>query len=255
MPIFESPTDTKAQPFVKWVGGKRSLLSEIEASLPKQIGGYHEPFLGGGAVYFQIHERLKAANLSDTNLDLIFAYQAIKKDPEELLSQLRVHKRNHNEDYYYKIRKQFDLKDPVRIAARLIYLNKTCYNGLYRVNSKGEFNVPMGSYKNPGIVQEANLRLVHAALQKATITNQPYTAIEAQAGDFVYFDPPYHSQNGNGFTSYTKDVFGEAEQTALRDFALELHGKGVKVMLSNANSKFIRNPSRASLSIRASNPF
>lgn len=235
-----STSAQKAQPFVKWVGGKRSLLHEIEKYLPSEIGDYYEPFLGGAAVFFHIHERLARAHLSDSNLDLILAYHAVKKDVKKLIGQLKAHKRNHSELYYYKVRKQFVLRDPVKIAARLIYLNKTCYNGLYRVNKKGEFNVPIGNYKNPGIVQEGNLLSVNVALQKAIIMFQPYDQITAGPGDFVYFDPPYHSSNGNGFTSYTPGEFGEQEQTQLRDFALQLHQRGVKVMLSNANSDFIQ---------------
>lgn len=239
--IQEIPESNKAKPFVKWAGGKRSLIPDIEQSLPESLGAYYEPFVGGGAVFFHICDRVQEAYLSDSNLDLIFAYKAIQKDPEVLIELLQKHAKRHDKDYYYKIRAQHELIDAVKIAARFIYLNKTCYNGLYRVNKKGEFNVPVGSYKNPSIVQEDNLRLVHAALEIAAIRLLDYTQIRPQKGDFVYFDPPYYSENGNGFTSYTKEDFGKTEQTALRDFARELHRQGVNVMLSNANGEFIRN--------------
>ena len=148
---------SKAHPFVKWVGGKRSIIIELTSRLPEKFNSYFEPFVGGGALYFEIQENIQKAYLSDTNIDLLITYQAIKNNPQELLKTLKRHAENHNSDYYYEVRAQHYLKDPIEVAARFIYLNRTCFNGLYRVNKKGEFNVPMGTYKNPIIVNEPNI--------------------------------------------------------------------------------------------------
>lgn len=229
----------KASPFVKWAGGKRSIVGELVAAMPTEFRNYYEPFAGGAALFFELHERLMAAYLSDVNLDLIYAYHVIKKDPEQLIQHLSKHAEKHSKPYYYRIRARHALQDPIEIAARFIYLNKTCYNGLYRVNKKGHFNVPMGTYKNPRIVSRDNILACHAALQKATISYMPFDKIKPVEGDFVYFDPPYHPTDETSFTSYTKLDFSEHDQVRLRDFALELHKRGVKVMLSNSNSRFI----------------
>lgn len=229
----------KAVPFVKWAGGKRSIIGELVARLPKEFKNYFEPFAGGGALFFELYERLTAAYLSDINSDLILTYNAIKKDPERLIQLLNKHAEKHSESYYYKIRSQDKSKDPVEIAARFLYLNKTCYNGLYRVNKKGKFNVPIGSYKNPNIVAQDNIWACHAALQKANAHFRSFDKISPSKGDFVYFDPPYHPTDDTNFTSYTRLNFTEHDQVRLRDFALELHKHGVKVMLSNSNAKLI----------------
>lgn len=231
---------SQASPFVKWVGGKRSIISELEKYLPESFGEYYEPFVGGGALFFQIHEKLEKAHLSDLNLDLVLAYSVIKRDPQKLVELLQGHKDKHNSEYYYEVRSMHTLKDPVQRVARFLYLNKTCFNGLYRVNKKGEFNVPVGRYKNPGIVQEDNIRSCNAALQKADIRYESYREIVPSSGDFVYCDPPYHPVNSASFTSYTKLNFSESDQIGLRDFALGLHKQGVFVMLSNSNTEFIQ---------------
>ena len=140
---------------------------------------------------------------------------------------------------YYKIRSQYDLQDPVKIVARFIYLNRTCYNGLFRVNKKGEFNVPIGRYTNPNIIQEENLKACSKALQKATIKKMEFDSISPNEKDFVYFDPPYHPTVESSFTSYTSDNFTEQDHVRLRDFAVNLNKKGIRVMLSNSNTKFI----------------
>ena len=145
------------KPFVKWVGGKRSIIKELLQRLPKQIDRYYEPFVGGGALFFEIYNKVNFSYLSDVNVDLIVAYNTIKNKVYELINALKIHKSNHNEEYYYKIRSLQELEDPIENSARFIYLMKTCYNGLYRVNSKNEFNTPMGSYKNPTICDENNL--------------------------------------------------------------------------------------------------
>lgn len=233
-------TGEGARPFVKWVGGKRSIIGELIGRLPPKWGTYYEAFVGGGALFFALNGRITDALLSDTNFDLVMAYNAIRKDPERLLDLLEKHAQKHNSEYYYKVRKQHQLQDPIAIAARFIYLNKTGYNGLYRVNKKGEFNVPVGRYTNPGIMQRENILACSRVLQKARIEYREFDTIKPKRGDFVYFDPPYHPTNDTAFTGYTKLDFSENDQVRLRDFALQLHQQGVYVMLSNSDSKFIR---------------
>ncbi len=164
----------------------------------------------------------------------------IKRDPVGLIAKLQEHARKHSETYYYRIRSQFNLQDPTEVAARFLYLNKTCYNGLYRVNKKGEFNVPIGSYTNPEIVQRENIMLCSAALQDTLVEYRQFDTIQPESGDFVYFDPPYHPTGNGSFTKYTKQDFSEKDQARLRDFALKLHKQGVKVMVSNSDAPFIR---------------
>lgn len=237
----ETPPETgKASPFVKWAGGKRSIITELVKRLPESFNGYWEPFVGGGALFFEIDTRLTTAFLSDSNWELIITFNAIKKDPESLITKLEEHARKHNEKYYYRIRNQQALQDPIDVAARFLYLNKTCYNGLYRVNKKGEFNVPIGSNANPGIVQRDNIMLCSVALQKAQIEYREFDMINPKDGDFVYFDPPYHPTGSGSFTKYTKQDFSEKDQARLRDFAVKLNKQGIKVMVSNSDTPFIR---------------
>lgn len=213
---------------------------ELVNRLPPAFSEYWEPFVGGGALFFEIQDRLTTATLSDSNFDLILAYKAIRERPDALIAKLRDHARQHDSDYYYKVRKQFTLQDPIDIAARFMYLNKTCFNGLYRVNKAGEFNVPMGSYVNPEIIQAENIALCNVVLQKATVEYREFDTITPKKGDFVYFDPPYHPISSNGFTKYTKLDFSEKDQERLRDFAVKLDKQGVKVMLSNSDTPYIR---------------
>lgn len=235
------PIPGVATPFVKWVGGKRSIIDSLKLRLPPSFNEYWEPFVGGGALFFELRSTLtKTPHLSDTNFDLVMAYKAVQRDLDALIERLKAHAAKHSETYYYEIRAQHNLQDPLDIAARFIYLNKTCYNGLYRVNSRGEFNVPFGRYTNPGIVQEDNLRAVHKALQEVDIRYGGFEEINPQPGDFAYFDPPYHPTDDTSFTKYHKLDFSEKDQTKLRDFAVELHRRGVKVMLSNSDTRFIR---------------
>lgn len=232
--------DKKASPFVKWVGGKRSLIKELIKNTPNEFNNYYEPFVGGGALFFALFEGLNKSYLSDTNFDLVITYRVIQKEPKRLLNLLKTHAENHNQDYYYKIRSQHSLSEPIEITARFIYLNKTCYNGLYRVNKSGQFNVPFGRYTEPNIIQESNILACNKVLQSATIEYKQFDKITPQNNDFVYFDPPYHPTDENSFTTYTKSNFTETDQVRLRDFALKLHKKGVKIMLSNSNTKFIK---------------
>ncbi len=232
---------------VKWAGGKKQLLGQFEPLFPKKINRYFEPFVGGGAVAFYLlktHPEIKKIFLSDINKELIITYNVIKRDIDELINLLKKYKLKHNKEFYYKIREQEISKlDPIEIAARFIYLNRTCFNGLYRVNSQGKFNVPIGSYKNPGILQEEELREISKFLQKDDIIMAQFYEVtkKAKKGDFVYFDPPYYPlKKGKSFTTYTKDNFLEKEQELLAKVFRDLDKKGCKVMLSNSDTKFIR---------------
>jgi len=238
----------KPKPFVKWVGGKRQLLKQFrEKGLypPKEFNPitntYYEPFVGGGAVFFDLLP--KRAVLSDLNHELVSTYNVIKNDVEGLIKKLTSKKYLHDKEIFLGIRAERveDLND-IEIAARFIYLNRTAFNGMYRVNSSGYFNVPFGSYENPVICHEENLRKVSDALQKVVIKNGDYKNVvkSAKKGDFVYFDPPYYPISKTAsFTSYTKESFLEKEQVELRDTFWDLHNKGCFVMLSNSNTKFI----------------
>ncbi len=230
----------KAKPFVKWAGGKRSIINKLKSRLPTQFGGYYEPFVGGGALFFEVAEKLTNAYLSDINIDLMLTYQVIKKEPNRLIEFLSEHARKHNKAYYNDIRSQHYSEDPIEIAARFVYLNKTCYNGLYRVNKANQFNVPIGNYVNPNIIQESNILACNKVFKAAKIQCKEFHKICPQKNDFVYFDPPYHPIDDISFTNYTEFDFTEDDQRELRDFVIDLHEKGVKVMLSNSNTDFIR---------------
>ncbi len=230
---------TKAKPFVKWVGGKRSIVKELLARIPQEINNYYEPFVGGGALFYSLHNKVNKSFLSDLNIDLIISYITIQNNPQELIKALERHQENHNEEYYYSIRKMQEIANPVENSARFIYLLKTCFNGLYRVNQKNEFNTPIGSYKNPTICDIENINEVNKVLQGVDIKYQDFTKITPQKGDFVYFDPPYHPTTQDSFVKYVSGGFTEKDQTRLRDFALSLKNKGVNVMISNSDAEFI----------------
>ena len=232
--------------FVKWAGGKKQLLEQFEPYFPKTIERYFEPFVGGGAVAFYVikHYAPKKVYLSDSNEELINTYNVIKKNVEELIKELKEYKNQHSKEFYYKIRAENpkSLSNLLR-AVRFIYLNKTCFNGLYRVNSKGEFNVPIGSYTNPAIVDEKELREISRLLKNAKIEAKQFTEIKdnVKENDFVYFDPPYYPVKEDSFTTYTKEHFLDEEQKALAELFKRLDKKGAKVMLSNSDSDFIKN--------------
>jgi DNA adenine methylase len=241
-------TTIKAKPFLKWAGGKQQLLEQYNQYFPPKIERYFEPFLGGGAVYFYLWNKKAItgeAFLFDNNKELVNVYQVVKRNVDELIELLAIHQAKHNKDYYYKIRdldrKQKNLSN-IEIAARTIYLNKTCFNGLYRVNSKGQFNVPMGSYKNPTILNPDVLRAASEALSDAVIVHRDFQSIIEIAGpkDFVYFDPPYDpvSKTSN-FTSYTAGNFGDEDQRNLASIYKELSKKKCLCMLSNSYTPFI----------------
>ncbi len=210
-------TERGASPFVKWAGGKRSIIDDLIKHLPEIFENYYEPCMGGAALFFKIQSRINRAYLSDINLDLVITFAVVKKSPEALINKLEEHSRKDSNDYYYKIRAQYELQDPIDIAARFIYLNKTCFNGLYRVNKKGEFNVPRGSCTNPNIIQRENILASSQVLQKANIKYHEFDAIKPLPNDFVYFDPPYHPAGSTSFTKYTKLDFS-LEKTTVWSF-------------------------------------
>jgi DNA adenine methylase len=242
---------TSLRPFLKWAGGKSQLISQYISYFPQSFATYYEPFLGGGAVFFYLYGAAKnsgslkkfPAVLTDINPEIVNVYCCVRDRVEELIELLAQHQANHGQDHYYRVRARLT-GTPVEMAARLIYLNKTCFNGLYRENSKGEFNVPMGKYKNPTICHAELLRVVSDSLQSVKIEVRPFDAVLdfAKTGeDFVYFDPPYHPlSNTSNFTSYSRSSFNEKDQIRLRDTFAELAQRGVKVMLSNSDCLFIR---------------
>lgn len=240
-------------PFVKWVGGKRQLLSSIMEVMPANIKNYTyiEPFVGGGAVLFHIQP--KDAIINDFNSELINAYLVVKENPIGLIADLKKHK--NESDYFYAIRqldrgKDFEKTDKVKRASRLIYLNKTCYNGLYRVNNAGEFNSPFGRYKNPNIVNEPVLKAVSSYLNfnNVQIYNADYDDIlkTADRKSFVYLDPPYHpiSESSN-FTGYVQKGWNMFDQVRLREACDNLTKRDIKFLLSNSASSFIMDQYRA----------
>ncbi|RAI13225.1 MAG: modification methylase [Candidatus Melainabacteria bacterium] len=230
-------------PIVKWVGGKRQLMFELLENIPKSYNRYFEPFIGGGALFFEL--KPNNAYISDMNEELINLYQVVRDNVEELIKDLQKH--DISKEYFMQIRnidrtKKYQNWSDVKKASRFIYLNRTCFNGMYRVNSKGEFNVPFGNYKNPRIIDENNLINCSNLLQKTEIKNADFSKIlnYIQKGDFVYFDPPYVPLNEtSSFTSYTKDGFDIDMQFKLRDICDELDSMGVKFMLSNSDTKLV----------------
>jgi DNA adenine methylase len=234
----------QARPFLKWAGGKRQLLGQLVKRLPPSFHAYHEPFLGGGALFFELAgetpRRFEKAYLSDLNEELIETYQVVQTRVEDLIVSLKKH--DHNREYYNHLRSS-NPKDIIERASRLIYLNRTCYNGLYRVNSKGGFNVPFGNYRNPKICDEENLRACSRALKGVVLGSHPFDSLlrHARKGDFVYFDPPYHpvSKTAN-FAAYGKAGFDEKDHHKLKDVFVTLDKKKCSVMLSNSYAPFTR---------------
>lgn len=239
----------RVNPVLKWAGGKTQLLPEINKRLPKQFNAYYEPFFGGGALLFSLLP--SSAVINDLNSELMNVYKCIKHDTQfpKLLKELDRHQSLHSKCYYYLIR---DLdcspyyknwRDYER-AARTIYLNKTCFNGLYRVNKKGHFNTPIGTEKYKKLYDLDNITNMHEYLKNNNVKilcgSYSSAVKDAKAGDFVYFDPPYDYQDGNGFTSYTADGFTKENQVELFNLFKELSDKGVYVMLSNNSTDFIR---------------
>ncbi len=234
------------KPFVKWAGGKRQLIPILHQNLPEFFGTYYEPFLGGGALLFHIltDKNGQKCSISDLNSDLVLAYTTIRDRIDALISSLKSHEKNYQKDsksYYYSIRES-NPRNEVEKTSRLIFLNRTCFNGLYRVNSKGKFNVPLGKYTNPNIINEANLRAVSSILHtnRISIKCRDFESVlmDAKKGDLVYFDPPYQPVSSTAnFTSYTTKDFTYDDLTRLSDLCLKLDAKGCNVLLSNSDSK------------------
>ena len=236
------------KPFVKWAGGKRQLLPTLEQNFPSKFNTYFEPFLGGGAMLFHILtlSSNQKCRVSDLNSDLVLSYVTIRDKVNDLISSLKHHASRYNKDpktYYYSVR-DTNPRSQIEKVSRLIFLNRTCFNGLYRVNSKGKFNVPLGRYTSPNIVNEENLRVVSSILRSSNvdILYRDFSSIfdDVSKNDFVYFDPPYQpvSTTAN-FTSYTNHDFGIQDLEKLVQLCLDLDKKGAKVMLSNSDSKTV----------------
>jgi DNA adenine methylase len=240
-----------ATPFLKWAGGKRQLASEVVARAPRLFGRYHEPFLGGGAIFFALREAgaAQCAFLTDANAELCECFQVVRDEVSGLVATLREVAESYlaedaagRKEFYYKQR-ECRPSTAVARAARMIFLNRTCYNGLYRVNRAGKFNVPHGRYRNPRILDEETLRAASVALQGAEIRRGDFgeACRRAERGDFVYLDPPYQPLSATSqFTSYTAGVFGPAEQERLRDEFEALTRRGVAALLSNSDHPAIR---------------
>lgn len=235
-------------PVVKWVGGKRQLLDDIIPLLPDYFSTYVEPFVGGGALLFEIQP--KKAIVNDLNHELINLYKVIKDNPNELLSLLEEHELNNSEEYFYQIRaldrsESYNEMSDIEKAARIIYLNKTCYNGLFRVNQSGQFNSPYGKYKNPNIVNKPVVLAMANYFQNNNITllNGDYKMAlkKLRKGAFVYFDPPYMPiSSSSSFTGYTENGFDKKQQIELKEECDRLNSRGIKFLLSNSDHPFIR---------------
>src|SRR5258706_11412152 len=229
-----------ARPFVKWAGGKRQLLSSLLQHAPRDAPSYFEPFIGGGALFFAL--RPKRAVLADVNERLIRTYTGVKNNVEDVIRLLKSYP--HSPAFFYRFRqKKIDGASDAEVAAWFIYLNKTGFNGLYRVNRDNRFNVPFARYASPNICDEPTLRACSAALAGTELLVEDFAKVVAKAkrGDFVYFHPPYVPLSvTSSFTSYTSVGFGEAEQKRLRDTALKLKKRGVRVLLSNSSSPMVR---------------
>lgn len=246
-----------AKPLLKWVGGKRQLLPQLLALTPKAFKAYHEPFVGGGALYFALNP--KEAYLGDFNSRLINVYQQVQNDVQGVITNLRKFVRS--EECYYETRSLMNAELPfltddpsglqqsinvgkldAEAAARFMFINKTCYNGLWRENSKGEFNVPYGGDRKSKFYDVTNLMECSIQLRASAISRcEDFGSVRrASAGDFVYFDPPYVPVSATSFVDYTAKGFGGSEQLRLRDTALELKNRGVHVMLSNSDSSLVR---------------
>ena len=240
----------EAQPFLKWAGGKAQLLEQFEPFFPTLIETYVEPFLGGGAVFFHLKQRFPKmrAALRDNNQELVHCYQVVRDSVEALMDQLDAHLRQYRsqgQTYYYQVRGQTGPDEKLERAARMIFLNKTCYNGLWRVNARGQFNVPIGSYRpeRVSLYDRDNLLAASAALQSVDLKVQDFrqTLTDARKGDFVYVDPPYYplSRTAN-FTSYTQQAFGHEEQKELAEQLRAAAARGARLMVSNSDTSTTR---------------
>jgi len=245
--IRQELTNIKLKPFTKWTGGKRQLLPELLSNMPSNFNRYYEPFIGGGALFFEL--QWKKATINDFNKELIYTYTQIRDNVEELIQLLREHQTKNSKDYYLELRaidrnQNWETYTELQKAARLLYMLRVNFNGLYRVNSKNQFNVPYGTYKNPKILDEELLLHVSNYLNENDVKilcGDFEKAVEdVQKGDFVYFDPPYAPvSETSSFTSYTHEGFGLEDQKRLYKKFVELDEKGVYVMISNSSVPFI----------------
>lgn len=236
-----------AQPFLKWAGGKRQLLPIIKQYIPKKPTYYYEPFVGAGAVFFSL--QFSKSTISDTNSELINCYQVIRDNPDELLELCEKHKSRNSKHYYYDLRRQdrspgFKNWSSTERAARILYLNKTCFNGLFRVNSQGQFNVPYGDYKNPIIADPTVIKAVSQFLNKKKVNIQQgdfaNVVADAKKGAFIYFDPPYQPiSDTSSFTGYGIYGFRESEQERLKKVCDQLVDRGCNILVSNSNAPLI----------------
>ena len=245
--MADSPSPReRPRPFLKWAGGKTTLIEEIVKRVPptETFTRYVEPFVGGGALFFWIRHELPylACRIADRNPLLTNTYVVVRDAVDELLSGLEVHAQKHSPEHYYEVRRSHPT-DPVERAALFIYLNRTCYNGLWRVNRRGEFNVPLGKYTNPKILDEKNLRLVSRALRDVEILCVDFEEAVSDCGrnDLIYFDPPYQPLSATSrFTAYTSEGFGTEEQGRLARVFGNLRKKGAFVVLSNSDAEIVR---------------
>lgn len=243
MAVVLEKENTQTYPLVKWVGGKRQLMFELLKNMPESYNRYFEPFIGGGALFFELQP--ENGYISDMNAELINLYSVVRDNVYELIQDLNKHELT--KDYFLKIRnldrtKKYNTLSNVEKAGRFIYLNRTCFNGMYRVNAQGQFNVPFGNYKNPRIVDADNLINCSKLLKNTEIKCADFSEVlnKVKKGDFVYFDPPYVPlSETSSFTSYTKDGFDIDMQFKLREVCDELDSMGVKFMLSNSDTKLV----------------
>ncbi len=243
--ILRNDNIIKCKPFLKWAGGKQQIIKYMLKSVPNDFfcRTYYEPFLGGGSLFFALQPQ--KAILSDLNEHLILAYKYIRVYPELIADYLKVHKQNNSQNYYYRIRKTYNqtTKYSASQAARLIYLNKSCFNGIFRVNQKGKFNVPYGQRENPPLPTRSELKQISKILRNTQLSNESFekVLVTIPQNAFVYLDPPYPPLNGTSFfTHYTVDRFNENDQKKLARIVYALHFRGCKFMLSNADTKLIR---------------
>ncbi|MBC8163122.1 MAG: DNA adenine methylase [Roseiflexaceae bacterium] len=241
------------RPFIKWAGGKGQLLPKLSARLPSNFGRYHEPFVGGAALFFHLHNNgllRHGATLSDFNAELVGCYQVVRDQVEQLIALLcQHHEQRFSREYFLDVRSWdrqpgfYERYNQIERVARTIFLNRTCYNGLYRLNRKGQFNAPFGYYKNPRICDGENLRAVSAALQGVELRQADFAEVlqAAEPGDLVYFDPPYVPLSATAaFTTYTGRTFGQDDQRRLAGVVRALAERGVHVMLSNSDTPISR---------------
>jgi len=239
--------NSNTKPFIKWIGGKGSIINELTTRLPKGYTDYFEPFIGGGALFFNVNSptahffnaNLPSMHISDLNKRLIMTYIEVRDNVEEVIIQLKEYKKQHSKEYYYASRKIFNnpetIKDTTTIAALFIYLNKTCFNGIYRVNSSGGFNVPIGSYVEPEILNEEALYKAADALNGVEILNHSFEDTPIIKNAFYYFDPPYHET----FSDYNDNGFSDKLHEQLANFCQQIDEIGGYFMLSNSDTDFI----------------